>query len=252
MIGTEPVSVIPDDGSYNGIQAEIDSAPDRDLWYGPTAAMKAARHRAGSNWSAAALPFLFAGVAIALFVDAFGDTDSAWNPWNVTFFVAMMVVLFVATIISAFAIVPPDRIWTRHKLIVRLGDRVNIGTGDIWEDKANKVAILDCSLLPQYRGQRLGSVATRMMIRKCFTELDVNRIESSALSTNPRAMKMNDRMVEEGVLRQRYLIRNQYVDEHLYRLLKAEWLTQLAQRTMPLNAPQQNSDSQSGAGPHES
>jgi len=35
---------------------------------------------------------------------------------------------------------------------------------------------------------------------------------------------MNDRMIEEGVLKERYLIRGQPADEHLYRLLKSEWL----------------------------
>jgi hypothetical protein len=241
MIGTELVSLIPStEGSYDRIQAQIDDTPDRDLWYGPPAAMKAARYRAGSNRSAAAIPVIFAGVAIALFADAFGDTESAWNSYNVPFFIGMMVALLAGAAISGWAIAPTDFNLVQHKLIVRLGDRVDIGTADIWEDKANKVCILDCSLLPEYRGQRLGSVATRMMIRKCFTELDANRVESSTLSTNPRALKMNDRMVEEGVLRQRYLIRNQYADEHLYRLLKSEWLTQLAQRPGPqiITSPQ--------------
>jgi hypothetical protein len=247
MIGTELVSLIPDDGSYSTIQAEIDSSPDRELWYGPTAAMKAMRYRGGSNKSAMALPGIFAGVAAALFIDAFGDTASAWNPWNLTFFIGMVAALLVGLVISSWAIVPPDLNWARQKLIVRLGGRVSIGTGDIWEDKANKVCILDCSLLPEYRGLHLGSVATRMMIRKCFTELDVHRVESSALSTNPRAMKMNDRMVEEGVLWHRYIVRGQYVDEHLYRLLKTEWLEQLAKRTNPPSAPSTGAPQNGGA-----
>jgi RimJ/RimL family protein N-acetyltransferase len=167
---------------------------------------------------------------MGLFIDAFGDTASAWNPWSAVWFIMLIVALLIGLITSSIAIRPKDRNWKRHPLIVRLGDRVNIGIGDIWQDTANGICVLDCSLLEAFRGKGLGAVATRMMIRKCFTELGARRVESSTLSTNPRALKMNDRMIEEGILRQRYVIRGQYADEHLYRLLRTEWDAQLQTR----------------------
>jgi RimJ/RimL family protein N-acetyltransferase len=226
MIGNEKASLLPATGGvYEDIQREVDTSPDRELWYGPMPARKALGRRDGNN-SASVVPFIFVAVAIALVVDAFGDTSSDWNPWNATFFVVLIALLVVGFATSIAAIEPRDLIWKRHKLIIRLGDRVNIGIGDIWQDSANGVCVLDCSLLRDFRGKGLGSVATRMMIRKSFTELGARRIESSALSTNRAALKMNDRMMEEGVLRERYLIRGKPVDEHLYRLLKSEWLGQ--------------------------
>jgi RimJ/RimL family protein N-acetyltransferase len=227
MIGNEKVSLLPALGDvYGDIQREVNASPDRELWYGPMPARKALGRSEGGT--ATIVPFVFIVAAVALLVDAFGDTASDWNRWNATFFTITLGALIIGFALSIVAIEPRDVHWKRHKLIIRLGDRVNIGVGDIWQNRANGICILDCSLLDTFRGKGLGSVATRMMIRKCFTELGARRIESSALSTNPRSLKMNDRMIEEGVLKERYLIRGQPADEHLYRLLKSEWLAQLA------------------------
>jgi RimJ/RimL family protein N-acetyltransferase len=226
MIGTEKVSLVTATGGiYEDIQREVNASPDRELWYGPMPARKALGHSEGGT-ATIVLPIVFIVAAVALLMDAFGDTTSDWNRWNATFFIITLGALIIGFALSIAAIERRDVHWKRHKLIIRLGDRVNIGVGDIWQNRANGVCVLDCSLLDTFRGKGLGSVATRMMIRKCFTELGARRIESSALSTNPRSLKMNDRMIEEGVLKERYVIRGQTADEHLYRLLKSEWLAQ--------------------------
>lgn len=228
MIGTEKVSLVPASGGvYEDIQAEIDRSPDHEFWYGPRASTKRLRVVTGNSVAADILPIFFAGLAVALLVDAFGDTDSAWNRWDATFFVGTMAALLVGFIISLVVVVSRDSSLKRHKFIVRLGDRVNIGAADIWQDTINNIRTLDCSLLEEFRGRKLGSIATR--IRKCFTDLEARRIEASALSTNPACLKMNDRLIAEGVLKDRYVIRQQFVSDHLFRLLKSEWLEQLAQ-----------------------
>ena len=105
-----------------------------------------------------------------------------------------------------------------------------IGVGDVYQDVPNGSCSLTAAILADLRGRKLGSIATRAMMRFCFSELNANRMESTALSSNPASLHMNDRMIEEGVLRERYFVGDTYVDVHCYRLLKAEWIDQLNDR----------------------
>jgi len=73
------------------------------------------------------------------------------------------------------------------------------------------------------------------MIRYSFETLDAHRVESTALSSNPASVNMNDRMIEEGVMRDRYFVSSggilgTFVDEHRYRPLRSEWNEQLKQK----------------------
>jgi hypothetical protein len=208
MIGTELVSlrsVKPKNGRYRNIWTLIGSSPDYDLWFGPS--------RLASKGYSEAI--------------AQGDTESAWNPWNTTWMVVLCALLVVGAIYSVVGHVEETPGWRRHCFIVRLGGRADIGVGEIWQDTSNGVCILVAAMLPGYRRQKLGSIATRMMIRKSFTDLGARRVESSALSTNSPAIHMNDRMVLEGTLKGRWIIRGAPTDENLYRITKEEWLAQL-------------------------
>jgi len=150
------------------------------------------RSAAARGGTATIVPFVFIVAAVALLVDAFGDTASDWNRWNATFFTITLGALIIGFALSIVAIEPRDVHWKRHKLIIRLGDRVNIGVGDIWQNRANGICILDCSLLDTFRGKGLGSVATRMMIRKCLhrTGRQAHRVlgtfDKSKVSKNER------------------------------------------------------------------
>jgi hypothetical protein len=228
MIGTELVSLLgvkPEDGRYRDIWTSIRSSPDYDLWFGPS-------RLAGKRFSETigrrpALAFLFVVILIALVVDAQGDVESAWNPWNTTWMGVLCALLVIGAIYSVVGHVEETPGWKRHRFIVRLGDRMDIGVGDIWQDTGNGVCVLVAAILPEHRGRKLGSIATRMMIRKSFTDLGARRVESSALSTNGPSTHMNDRMVLEGTLKGRWIIRGQPADENLYRITKEEWLAQL-------------------------
>jgi hypothetical protein len=237
MIGSELVSLVADAGSYDAIRSEIDQSPDRDLWYGPHGTMK--NVRAGGKQGVLAVIFLMIGGLLCL--DAFGDVASAWNGWNVTFFVILLAAIGIGALVALTSAGGPAG-WERHRFVVRLGDHADIGVGDIWQDKINAVCILEVFMLAGYRGKKLGSVASRMMLRRCFEQLGARRVECSTVSTNIAAMKMSDRMVEEGVLREKWIVRGRPCDEHLYRLLKSEWLEQLASKTTLPAA-----DGQSGA-----
>jgi RimJ/RimL family protein N-acetyltransferase len=233
MIGIDIVSLADAEPRvYDAVLEKIVDSPDRDLWYGSAQTWKVARSSARADGLSA---LLFASVGLLLVIDALGDTESAWNAWNVFFFAVMMMFLlagFTAALGMAGISDNAAAGWKRHRFIVQIGERnlIPIGVADIWQDAANETCVLDCSLLPDYRGRKLGSVATRMMIRKCFTELGAWRVESSTVSTNIASIKMNDRMIEEGVVRGRWMIRGARCDEHIYRLLKPEWEAQLAGR----------------------
>ncbi|MBZ5508691.1 MAG: GNAT family N-acetyltransferase [Acidobacteriia bacterium] len=123
---------------------------------------------------------------------------------------------------------PLDWLWIRrgfeiHKFVLIRGESESIGVGVIERDLSNRVCAIVLGLLPEYRGCRLGPVSARILLRKCFTEFDAARVESSALTSNPASIHMQDGMVHEGTLRDRFLIDGQRVDEMLFRLLRSEW-----------------------------
>jgi RimJ/RimL family protein N-acetyltransferase len=123
---------------------------------------------------------------------------------------------------------PLDWLWTKrgfeiHKYVVVRGESEPIGVGVIERDLRNEVCSIVLGLLPEHRGRKLGSVAARLLLRKCFTEFAAARVESSALTSNPASIHMQDGMIYEGTLRDRFLLNGQRVDETIFRLLRSEW-----------------------------
>jgi RimJ/RimL family protein N-acetyltransferase len=119
--------------------------------------------------------------------------------------------------------------WKCHRFVIKLEDE-NIGVADIHEDELNAVCFLVLGLLPQYRGRKLGTVAAKIMLRKCFVELGARRVESSVVSSNDASLRMQDGMIQEGILKQRCVVGAQAYDEILFRLLKCEWEEQTMER----------------------
>jgi len=123
---------------------------------------------------------------------------------------------------------PLDWLWTKrgfeiHKYVVLRGESESIGVGVIERDLSSEVCSIVLGLLPEHRGQKLGSVSARLLLRKCFTEFGAARVESSALTSNAASILMQDGMIHEGTLRDRFMINGQRVDEMIFRLLRSEW-----------------------------
>jgi RimJ/RimL family protein N-acetyltransferase len=123
---------------------------------------------------------------------------------------------------------PLDGLWTKpgfeiHKCVVMRGESEPIGVGVIERDLRNQVCSIVLGLLPEHRGSKLGSVTARILLRKCFTEFGAARVESSALTSNPASIHLQDGMIHEGTLRNRFQINGQRVDEMIFRLLRSEW-----------------------------
>lgn len=131
---------------------------------------------------------------------------------------------------------PLDWLWTKrgfqiHKFVVMRGESEAIGVGVIERDLSSEVCSIVLGLLPEHRGRKLGSVSARILLRKCFTEFGAARAESYALSSNPASVHMQDGMIHEGTLRDRFLIDGQRVDEMIFRMLRSEWESGAPNRT---------------------
>lgn len=121
-----------------------------------------------------------------------------------------------------------DWLWTKrsfeiHKFVVMRGESESIGVGIIERDLSNEVCSIVLGLLPEHRGHKLGSVSARLLLRKCFTDFGAARVESAALTSNPASVLMQDGMIYEGTLRDRFLLNGRRVDEMIFRLLRSEW-----------------------------
>ena len=113
-----------------------------------------------------------------------------------------------------------DGIWRR---LLTAGDS-DLNFGD------NDVCGLVLGLLEPHRGRKIGSIAGRLLLRKCFTELHARRVESSAIASNVASLEMQDGMIEEARLLERVRVRDRVYDEVLFRLLRSEWEEQVANR----------------------
>jgi len=74
-------------------------------------------------------------------------------------------------------------------------------------------------------GQGYGTEAVACAVDFCFRELEMNRIGAEAYATNPRSVRLLEKVGfrREGVMREHYLIQGRRVDEIIYGLLRHEW-----------------------------
>jgi RimJ/RimL family protein N-acetyltransferase len=119
--------------------------------------------------------------------------------------------------------------WKCHRFVIEMAGE-NIGVADIHEDRPNAVCFLVLGLLQEYRGQKLGTVAAKLMMRKSFEDFGARRVESSVISSNSASLRMQDGMIQEGILKDRCVVGSQTYDEVLFRLLKSEWEAHLMKR----------------------
>jgi GNAT superfamily N-acetyltransferase len=229
MVGTERVLLIPairSAAAFAEIWDKITKEPDAKRWFAPT---KPAGYEHSTANPLVCVWFLL--VIFILFLDCVMDPDE-WNAINVTFMAILVAMLITGAIFAGAGIGVESPIFDQqrhHGFVARMGAK-DIGVADIYEDVGNRTCMIEVALLPEFRGQKFGSVVGRLLIRKCFTELNAYRVESTALSTNDASMKMHDGMIAEGILKDRYTVHGQPVSEHWFRLLRPEWDAQIAAR----------------------
>jgi RimJ/RimL family protein N-acetyltransferase len=76
-----------------------------------------------------------------------------------------------------------------------------------------------------YWGQGLMTEALTAVLDLCFADLDQVKVEAEVFTTNPRSMRLVERlgMQLEGTIRSAHFKRGQWVDAHIYGILREEW-----------------------------
>lgn len=199
--------------TYYSTWESLESDPDYERFFGPP-------KRVDSPSGAVAIIFVM--LQVVLMVDIALDR-TPWSTVNASACMAIGVLSMVGWILCPRG----GNTWKRHPFLIQSDDHSKVfGVLDIYQDRRSRTCSITVGILPEHRGKKIGSIATRAAIRYSFEKLDALRVESTALSSNPASINMNDRMIHEGTLKERYLIEGEPVDEHMYRLLKAEWLAQ--------------------------
>lgn len=101
-----------------------------------------------------------------------------------------------------------------------------IGTiGLMWWSQEHSSAELGYSLSQEYWNQGLMTEALEEVIRYCFQELDIHRLEAQHECTNPASGRVMEKagMHKEGLLRGRLRNKGRYVDVCLYAILREDW-----------------------------
>lgn len=77
-----------------------------------------------------------------------------------------------------------------------------------------------------YWGNGIMTEALTMVLDLCFTDLDLIKVEAEVFTANARSARVLERlgMTLEGTIRSAHRKRGNWVDAHVYGLLREEWL----------------------------
>ena len=101
-----------------------------------------------------------------------------------------------------------------------------IGTiGFVWYSYDNRSAELGYSLSRKYWNRGYATQALGAVVGEAFRSLPVNRLEAQHDVRNPASGRVMEKcgLRQEGILRDRILNRNEYVDVALWAILRADW-----------------------------
>ena len=101
-----------------------------------------------------------------------------------------------------------------------------IGTiGFIWYSEENRSAELGYSFSREYWNHGYATQALQAVIDAVFRSLPVNRLEAQHDVRNPASGRVMEKcgLRQEGILRDRILNKDEYVDVALYAILRSDW-----------------------------
>jgi [ribosomal protein S5]-alanine N-acetyltransferase len=105
-------------------------------------------------------------------------------------------------------------------------ERKVIGTiGLMWMQRENRSAEVGYSLSRAYWNRGLMTEALEEVLRFCFDTLCLNRVEAQHETDNPASgtVMLHVGMRREGLIRQRFYNKGQYVDVELYSILREDF-----------------------------
>jgi ribosomal-protein-alanine N-acetyltransferase len=119
-----------------------------------------------------------------------------------------------------------DRSYTEYRWMVLL-DAEAIGTVSLsrpsWRMGYGEIGYM---LAEAHHGRGLGTATVGLLVDKIFQESPLVRLTAMISVANVPSWRLVERLgfVREGTMRQHYVIAGERVDEHLYGLLRSEWM----------------------------
>jgi RimJ/RimL family protein N-acetyltransferase len=110
--------------------------------------------------------------------------------------------------------------------VVYLADNELAGDALLWDiDQHNRTAHIGISLLPAFRGRRLGTDVVRVLCRYGFAILGLHRLQIETLADNDAMIQAASRagFTREGTLRRAAWVNGDFADEVVLGLLVTEW-----------------------------
>jgi ribosomal-protein-serine acetyltransferase len=95
-------------------------------------------------------------------------------------------------------------------------------------DRADRKAKIGYFIGSQYQGKGIVTSSVRAVLAHCFASLGLNRVELRCAAGNQPSMRVAERLgfSHEGLLRQDELLHGAFVDQHVYSLLRDEFVFQ--------------------------
>ena len=111
------------------------------------------------------------------------------------------------------------------EFVVTLDGRAVGRTSLFAEDTLARHAEVGIGLLPDARGQGIGTEALRRTVEFAFVRRNLRRVHLIAIGSNVAGLRSYRKVgfVEEGRRREHCWVRGEYVDEVLMGLLRSEW-----------------------------
>jgi ribosomal-protein-serine acetyltransferase len=93
-------------------------------------------------------------------------------------------------------------------------------------DKVDRKAKIGYFIGSQFQGEGIVTSSVGAVLAHCFESLGFNRVELRCTAGNKQSMRVAERLgfTREGLLRQEEFLNGVFVDQHLYSLLRDEFL----------------------------
>lgn len=127
---------------------------------------------------------------------------------------------------SDVAIREPTEASAAFTIVLADNDDV-VGETSLWGiDPHHRQAHIGLSLRPSHQGKGLGSDAVRVLCRYAFVVLGLHRVQIETLADNQAMIATAQRVgfTREGVLRKSVWLLGEFVDQHVFGMLRDEWI----------------------------
>lgn len=114
---------------------------------------------------------------------------------------------------------------TDYGFVIKAEDKIVGRIGVHYIDLRNRIGAIGYWIGEGFSGKGIVTKACQGLIRFCFEQAELNRIEIKCATGNTRSAAVAERLgfSKEGILRQAEWVNGKFLDLDLYSLLKNEW-----------------------------